>query len=596
MTSQDELLRWLAAPAALILVVVGLTAAYNPPVSTEGIDDRPDFKGPRPNMPLQDTDGDMLADVEEVHYYHTNITNPDTDGDGIGDWWEVNFRVKDPHTGRWSPDPTNPEDAYDDPDNDGYDFNHNGYIDGSEQDPAYKGGDRVFLSRQQVPASAGYRTRTLRDLLSDPEEHRGDEVRVAGARVVDNGSYKPELGGLGLQIEREISINITDPSTNLLLPVILQARSNRPPDLKDDNSGIYVPADIIDVQGIFEGSGPDWRITVRGTERFTNLMEYLSARDYDYDIFHSINWTDPNKWDTDRDGMSDGWEVHYGCGYYNTSLNYPRWEWITDPATNFTCHFDPTSPDDAYGEHNPAHTDPDGDRIQVPDPLSGEMKWVGYNRDEYLTVLDDELLSMVPRSRLNLADLLGRPDIPRSLYAYGTDPTRLDTDRDSFDRGRDSRYTTDVDNNTNDFDEIFLTRTDPLNPDTDGDTMPDGWELHYGLDPRSPADQFEDPDCDILMNCEEFAAGTSPRLWDTDDEGLPRNDPHAIDCEAGLFDGLPDGWEVWVGLDPLNSTGDNGSGGDPDGDGFSNLEEFRAHTDPRDPSSHPPIGGRAQDE
>jgi len=565
MTSQDELLRWLAAPAALILVVVGLTAAYNPPVSTEGIGDRPDFKGPRPNMPLQDTDGDMLADVEEVHYYHTNITNPDTDGDGIGDWWEVNFRVKGPVTGRWSPDPTDPEDAYDDPDNDGYDFNHNGYIDGSEQDPAYKGGDRVFLSRQQVPAGANYRTLTLKDLLSDPEVHQGDDVRVAGARVVDNGTYKD---GLGPFVDREISINITDPSTNMQLPVVIQARSNRPPDLKDDGSGQYTPADIIDVQGIFEGSGLDWRITVRGTEKFTNLMEFLSARNYDNDIFYTINWTDPNNWDTDGDGMSDGWEVHYGCGYYNTSLYYPRWEWITDPATNVTYYFDPTSPDDAFGDRNLRHTDPDGDRIQVPDPLLGEMKWVGWNRDEYLTVLDNELLSMVPRSRLNLADLLGREDIPRSMYAYGTDPTRPDTDRDSFDIDRDG-YTPGRDCNGNDFNETFRTGTDPLDLDTDGDTMPDGWEHWYGLNATSADDKLEDPDSDLLLNYQEFAAGTKPRSWDTD------------------HDGLPDWWEVWSGLDPLDPAGDNGSEGDPDGDGYSNPKELRAHTAPRDPADHP---------
>jgi hypothetical protein len=584
MPPQDGLFGWLAAPAALIVAVIGLTASIHPPVSTEGIGDRPDYKGGNHFLPVQDSDMDMLADVEEAHYYHTNITNPDSDGDGMGDWWEVNFRVKDPNTGRWSPDPTNPADAYDDPDNDGYDYNHNGYIDGSEQDPFYKGLDRVLRSRLGVAPSPQYRNHTLKELLSDPESHIGEQVRVAGARVVDSGSYNERFG---LLVDREIAINITDISTNGQLEVLLEPRSNRPVNLRDDNSGITIPADIIDVQGIFEGSGLDWRITVRGTEKFTNLMEYLSAHDYDNDQFHTVNYTDPNNWDTDGDGMSDGWEIYYGQGFVNTSLSPPFWEWIYDPEFDITYRFDPTSPDDAWGEGNPRMTDTDGDRIQVPDPLSGEMKWVGYNRDEYLTVLDDELLSMVPRSRLNLADLLGRPDIPRSLYAYGTDPTRPDTDQDSFDRGRDGRYTVNVDNNANDFDEIFLWKTDPLDPDTDGDTMPDGWEIQYGLNATNPDDRFDDPDSDLLLNYQEFAAGTSPRCWDTDDEGMPQNDPYDIGAHTGWYDGLPDGWEVWVGLDPLNSTGDNGSDGDPDGDGFSNWQEFRAHTDPFDPADHP---------
>ena len=39
-------------------------------------------------------------------------------------------------------------------------------------------------------------------------------------------------------------------------------------------------------------------------------------------------------------------------------------------------------------------------------------------------------------------------------------------------------------------------------------------------------------------------------------------------------DGLPDGWEVWNGLSPVDSTGDDGADGDLDGDGFSNSLEY----------------------
>jgi hypothetical protein len=46
-------------------------------------------------------------------------------------------------------------------------------------------------------------------------------------------------------------------------------------------------------------------------------------------------------------------------------------------------------------------------------------------------------------------------------------------------------------------------------------------------------------------------------------------------------DGLPDGWETAKGLDPLDALGSNGSAGDPDNDGLSNLYEYWADTDPR---------------
>lgn len=50
-------------------------------------------------------------------------------------------------------------------------------------------------------------------------------------------------------------------------------------------------------------------------------------------------------------------------------------------------------------------------------------------------------------------------------------------------------------------------------------------------------------------------------------------------------DGIPDEWEKKFSLDPFS--GDDASL-DPDTDGFTNLEEFQAGTDPRDAKSHPP--------
>ncbi|MEM2778880.1 MAG: Amuc_1099 family pilus-like system protein, partial [Candidatus Jordarchaeales archaeon] len=50
-------------------------------------------------------------------------------------------------------------------------------------------------------------------------------------------------------------------------------------------------------------------------------------------------------------------------------------------------------------------------------------------------------------------------------------------------------------------------------------------------------------------------------------------------------DGMPDGWEVQYGLDPLSDD----AGQDKDGDGFTNLEEYRAGTDPTNSSSTPSV-------
>ena len=52
----------------------------------------------------------------------------------------------------------------------------------------------------------------------------------------------------------------------------------------------------------------------------------------------------------------------------------------------------------------------------------------------------------------------------------------------------------------------------------------------------------------------------------------------------GDKDGLPDEYEKKYGLDPKNPADVNE---DKDGDGFTNMEEFVAKTDPSDPDSHP---------
>jgi len=50
-------------------------------------------------------------------------------------------------------------------------------------------------------------------------------------------------------------------------------------------------------------------------------------------------------------------------------------------------------------------------------------------------------------------------------------------------------------------------------------------------------------------------------------------------------DGLPDSWETQFNFDPNDSTGINGANGDVDADGFTNLEEYLAGTNPRDANS-----------
>ncbi|MDE5884778.1 MAG: hypothetical protein K2H29_06880 [Oscillospiraceae bacterium] len=104
------------------------------------------------------------------------------------------------------------------------------------------------------------------------------------------------------------------------------------------------------------------------------------------------------------------------------------------------------------------------------------------------------------------------------------------------------------------------------NPDTDGDGLTDYEEAYLCLtDPtvydsvtKGVPDSDADTDGDGLTNVEEIAAGTYPHKEDSDDDGLTdyeevytyKTDPLEYDTDE---DGLPDGIEIRVELDPLNS-------------------------------------------
>ena len=52
---------------------------------------------------------------------------------------------------------------------------------------------------------------------------------------------------------------------------------------------------------------------------------------------------------------------------------------------------------------------------------------------------------------------------------------------------------------------------------------------------------------------------------------------------------MPDGWEVANNLDPTSNSGDDGTSGDPDGDGLINLYEYvNPVWDTRNGTTNPP--------
>ncbi|MCW1887845.1 hypothetical protein OKA04_24110 [Luteolibacter flavescens] len=119
----------------------------------------------------------------------------------------------------------------------------------------------------------------------------------------------------------------------------------------------------------------------------------------------------------------------------------------------------------------------------------------------------------------------------------------------------------------------------PNTIDVDADGLPDAWELAHNLSPRDNGSisvengPNGDLDGDGSTNAQEFAAGSDPHDYDTDNDGLS--------------DGVETGTGIFVGFD---NTGTSPIKFDTDGDGYGDNEEVTAGTDPNNASSYPGSG------
>ena len=264
--------------------------------------------------------------------------------------------------------------------------------------------------------------------------------------------------------------------------------------------------------------------------------------------------------DTDGDGMPDAWETTNGM---NVSSNDAAGDADNDGMTNLEEYNGGWNPQvaempalsrrtssvgtidtGAYPHGFSTDTDEDGmpDWWEVKYGLDRLVKDHNGDLDEDgYTNLEEYLLGMLPN----------RDDLWGVALAYSVD---------------------------------FLVDTIGGSPDTDGDGMRDWWEIAHGLN-ISSNDAALDPDEDGRSNLDEYNAGTDPNIDDwrgpsrvaslgfTADTG-GYHDGYALDSDG---DGMPDWWETKYGL--IN--GLNDSGGNPDGDALTNLEEYNAGSNPQ---------------
>ena len=85
-------------------------------------------------------------------------------------------------------------------------------------------------------------------------------------------------------------------------------------------------------------------------------------------------------------------------------------------------------------------------------------------------------------------------------------------------------------------------------------------------------DTFDnDHDGMVDSNDPDFDGDADCSSNDDDGDGLEDEDPNGWDSDG---DGMPDGWEAANGLDPTSNSNQDGTFGDPDLDGLSNIYEY----------------------
>lgn len=201
--------------------------------------------------------------------------------------------------------------------------------------------------------------------------------------------------------------------------------------------------------------------------------------------------SDPNNWDSDGDGLPDGWEVDNNIdptdptdaeldNDYFGGEEYASYSQVDPPYTNYDEYYrfygvDAETGENLYRPTNPNNPDTDGDAILDPDdswPWDFGQKQGGGGGGGGTKPMPGPPLPM----------------------------RNKDTDGDGL----------------LDWDEAKF-GTDPFNPDTDGDGLSDPQEIARDLDPND-----WDTDNDMLVDgCEEGGgSSTDGHITDTDNDGI----------------------------------------------------------------------------
>lgn len=411
------------------------------------------------NGELIESHGEMPSYADD--WFATDPNNPDSDGDTLPDGWEARY-LRDWPMAYVGINPMNGSDWLNNPDNDGYDINHDGVLSIEESLPnwlEFHMRDGLYNENLSMgtPLPEGLTTNLWDNVLEwgVPETPYGAEasqILTNGQSSADRGSGNPvdaDSDDDGMPDGWEIWFSrwavLEDGWT--LNPLNNTDFGDDPDEDGMTNWEEYNAIDPTYSETNSNQSSPQWFVTVVGTTHLLNSWTRIST-DESFGSFISeeqVNLSgrtaDPNNPDTDGDGIIDGIEMLF------TTWNETAEVWTLNPLV---------SGDGAFDSDNDALTDAQEFSIQenLPDnggsnptdaPLLHEdAEW----NQPLKTVIrvHNMLINKEGRQTVVYQDFLewqaGEPPTAfLSMLMTVTDPTHADTDRDGMIDGYEYWFT-----------------------------------------------------------------------------------------------------------------------------------------------------------
>ncbi|MCW8092843.1 S8 family serine peptidase [Alteromonas sp. ASW11-130] len=542
---------------------------------SDGLTDGDELNVYRSNPISNDTDSDGLADGDEVNLYATDLLNDDSDNDGLSDGEEVNAYLSDPLMS---------------------DTDADGMNDGAEAEYGFN--PSLFESHNTLDSD--------NDTLTNLEEIE-----------LGTNPSNSDTDGDGLSDSNEINIYSTD-------PIMEDTESDGMADgweidfglnpLINDAEDDYDRDEYSNLEEFLGGTDP--------TDPASHPIDIIGYSIDDYGSLYQFNLTVGTYSVIGSLGVEYDFKaiaIHPDGGIY-AAENSNQGLYKIDPNTGaasfvgyLNVHVSEKGMtfDDEGNLYLIDHTD-----LYQVDIETGESRLIGSHGLGYVDNI------AYTNSKLYIIPALGQPmslfeisitdasatyvsELPLSLSGAQTGLSAdqfgnlwlLDEEGTVYRLENNSWELLDSISIPYGFESLGIQRVQ----DTDLDGMSDWWELQYGLDPEDLSDANLDADNDHLTNLEEYFAGSSPLLIDTDDDGLSdadevntyltnpamkdtdedglednieileQSDPLTVDTDS---DGISDGYEHRFGLNLLEYD----SREDFDNDGLNNYLEFQLGT------------------